>query len=93
MRIFMEGQEEWIEPTGEVMILLARLFAAGALIAFLWAASIRIAGHPVAGGTAWSHGPSLAALVLLLLSVAFWLAGKLSVFVGRKMREKGIKLP
>jgi hypothetical protein len=93
MRIFMQGQEEWIEPTGEVMIVVARLFAAAALIAFVWAASARIAGHRVAGGTAWPQGPSVAALVLLLLFVAFWLAGKLCVLVGRRMREQGVKLP
>ena len=93
LRIFMEGQEEWLEPGGEAMVILAKLLGAGAFLALGWAAFIRFAGHQALGQRTWPQGPSIAALVLAGLCVAFWLAGKLSIFAGRKMRERGIKLP
>jgi len=91
VRIFMEGQEEWGEPGGEAMVILAKLLAAGAFLALGWAALIRFAGRE--GQGTWPLGPSIAAMVLFIVSVAFWLAGKLLMFIGRKMRERGIKLP
>jgi hypothetical protein len=89
----MEGQEEWLEPCGEAMVVLAKLMGVGAFLAFGSAAFIRFAGHHAAGEAVWPPGPSIVTMVLSLLSVAFWSAGKLSMFAGRKMRERGIKLP
>jgi len=91
VRIFMEGQEEWGEPGGEAMVILAKLLGAGAFLAFGWSVFIRFAGHQ--GQGTWPLGPSIAAMVLSILCVVFWLAGKLLMFTGRKMRERGIKLP
>ena len=35
MRIFMEGQEEWLEPCGEVMVVIAKLMMGGAFVSLL----------------------------------------------------------
>ncbi len=44
MRIFMEGQEEWLEPGGQAMMIIAKLFLAGAAIAIVWGTVVRFAG-------------------------------------------------
>jgi hypothetical protein len=93
LRIFMEGQEEWLEPCGGAMLVLAKLLAVCAVLAFSSAAYIRFLGHQQLGEATWPAAVSISALVLALLSAAFWLAGKLSMFAGRKLRERGIKLP
>jgi len=82
-----------MEPCGKAMVILAKLLMAGASAALIWGAFIRFAGHRAAGEAAWPLGPSIATMVLSFVSLAFYLAGKLSIFAGRKMRERGIKLP
>jgi hypothetical protein len=93
LRIFMEGQEEWLEPCGEAMLVLAKMLGACAVLAFGWATFVRFVGNQRPGEVAWPVAVSISALVLAFLSAAFWLAGKLSIFAGRKMRERGVKLP
>ncbi len=92
MRIFMEGQEEWLEPCGEAMVVIAKVMLAGGFLALCWAAIIRFSGHRLAGASTLTT-PVIVSIVLSLLSAAFWLAGKFSIFAGRKMRERGMKLP
>ena len=93
MRIFMEGQEEWLEPCGSALVVLAKFLMACAIIAIVWGAFIRFSGHAVTGGGSWPEGPSIGAVVFSSLSVVFWAMGKLSIFIGRKMRDHGLKLP
>jgi hypothetical protein len=93
VRIFMEGQEEWFEPGGEAMVVLAKMLAVGAFIALLWGAFIRFTGHQTTGKAAWPSGQFIAAMAFSLLSLTFYLGGKLGIFAGRKMRERGMKLP
>jgi heme/copper-type cytochrome/quinol oxidase subunit 1 len=87
----MEGQEEWLEPTGEALVVVAKMFLVGASIAFVWGAYVRLAGHQAQ--PTWPLPQTIAAFVFSSLSFAFWLAGKLSILLGRKMRERGLKLP
>jgi len=88
MRIFMEGHEEWAEPCGEAMVAIAKfLLLPGAFVAFFWAVLIALVRHR------WPSGHAIATVVLSVLCLAFWVAGRVSIFVGRKMRERGIKLP
>ena len=93
MRIFMEGQEEWLEPCGEVMVVIAKLMMGGAFVALSWAVVIRLTGHQASIEAAGLSKPAISSIVLSSLSVAFWLAGRFSIFVGRKMHERGMKLP
>ncbi len=93
VRIFMEGQEEWLEPCGSALVVLAKLLIAGSCVALVWGAFIRFGGHGVTRDNSWPEGATVAAVVFSCLSLAFWLAGKLSIFMGRKMRERGLKLP
>ena len=93
MRIFMEGQEEWIEPCGEAMVVIAKLMMGGGFVALSWAVIIRLVGHQASIETVGLSKQAISAIVLSSLSVAFWLAGRFSIFVGRKMRERGMKLP
>jgi len=93
VRIFMEGQEQWLEPCGEVMVVIAKLMMGGAFVAFSWVAIVRLMGHQASSETAGLSKPAISAIVFSSLSVAFWFAGRFSIFVGRKMRERGIKLP
>jgi hypothetical protein len=87
MRIFMEGQDAGLEPCGDVLVILAKLFLAGAILALGWASIIRFARQS-------NPSQSLtAALVLSILTVAFWLTGKACVLLGRWMRQRGLKLP
>lgn len=89
MRIFMEGQEEWAEPGGEAMVAIAKfLLAPTAGIAFGWA--LVLAVHR---GGVWPSGQAIATVVFSCLSLLFWVGGKALMFLGRKMRERGIKLP
>ena len=89
----MEGQEQWLEPCGEVMVVIAKLMMGGAFVAFSWVAIVRLMGHQASSETAGLSKPAISAIVFSSLSVAFWFAGRFSIFVGRKMRERGIKLP
>jgi len=89
----MKGQEEWLEPSGFAMVVVARLFMVGASIAIAWAVFIRFSTHETGGSAGWPAGPTTAAIVFSGLTGAFWLCGKLSLFLGRKMRERGWKLP
>jgi hypothetical protein len=91
MRIFMEGQEEWAEPGGEAMVAIAKfLLAPAAVIAFGWGALVVLAGNR--RGVRPS-GQVIATVVFSCLSLAFWIGGRVVMFLGRKMRERGIKLP
>jgi preprotein translocase subunit SecY len=87
----MEGQEEWAEPGGEAMVAIAKfLLAPAAVIAFGWGALVVLAGNR--GGVRPS-GQVIATFVFSCLSLAFWIGGRVVMFLGRKMRERGIKLP
>ncbi len=91
MRIFMEGQEEWAKPGGEAMVAIAKfLLAPAAGIAFSWGALVVLAGHR---GGVWPSGQAIATVVFSCLSLAFWVGGRALMFLGRKMRDSGIKLP
>lgn len=92
MRIFMEGQEEWAEPCGEAMVAIAKLLLLpAALVAFVWGVVILLLGHRAG---AWPLGQAaIATVVFSCLSLAFWIGGRVLMFLGRKMRERGIKLP
>jgi fucose permease len=93
MRIFMEGQEELLEPGGEAMVVLAKLMVGGAVIALVWGAVTHFFGHQVPGEGFLPLWTFILVLVLSVAACAFWLGGKLLIFLGRKMRERGIKLP
>jgi len=93
MRIFMEGQEEWGEPAGEAMVVIAKLMLAGAFIALVWGTVARFIVQRAAGGPVLPLWTLILVLLLSFLAGAFWLGGKLLIFLGRKMRERGIKLP
>ncbi len=91
MRIFMEGQEEWAEPSGAAMVAIAKLLLLpAALVAFVWGVVILLLGHRAG---AWPLGQAIATVVFSCLSLAFWIGGRVLMFLGRKMRERRIKLP
>lgn len=92
MRIFMEGTEEWFEPSGQAMVVVSKLFLVGACIAGVWALA-HFTGHQTAGRMIGQQPSAIAAFVFILLSLAFYVAGKFGIFLGRKLRERGIKLP
>ena len=89
----MEGQEEWFEPGGIAMVVLAKMMVVGALIALSWASYVRFFAHPATTAVGWPQEQLNAAFVFAGLACFFWLGGKLLIFLGRKMRERGIKLP
>jgi hypothetical protein len=49
----MEGQEEWLEPSGEAMVILSKLFLAGAFIALVWGGNYPICGESYCGHMAF----------------------------------------
>jgi hypothetical protein len=93
MRIFMEGQEEWLEPCGRALVIFSKvLLAPLSCISLIWALISVLAGRSPTSGFL-DHPPVIAAIVSGILAFAFWLAGKASISLDRWMRERGLKLP
>jgi hypothetical protein len=74
------------------MVILAKLFLAGAIIAIIWGTIARFAGHNATGAATWPQDRLVLTVVLSGLSLSFWLSGRLSVYLGKGC-ARGIRLP
>jgi putative copper export protein len=59
----------------------------------IWGTVARLIGHKVLSEGFLPEWSRILVLVLSVLAGAFWLGGRLLILLGRKMREKGLKLP
>ena len=88
MRIFLEGQQEWLESAGHVLMVLAKFLILASFATLGWSAFVRYTWRAAPGTSAWPPGASATGILLMFLAVAFYVAGKVSVFAGRKMRRR-----
>ena len=93
MKIFIEGSEEWLEPCGEVMVILSKLLLCGAFAALVWGMIAHLEGKLPLDRAVIDQPPALVTVVFSALALAFYAGGKLGIFLGRKFRERGIRLP
>ena len=70
------------------MVILAKLFLDGTMIAIIWGTIARFAGHNAAGAATWPQDRLVLTVVLRGLSPSFCLSGRLSGVSRGKMRAK-----